>query len=67
MDVFKEWSFTTKLPFSAGVIHPYSVDFLGPLLNLAVQTDFDAQFRGNKIKKKLSSFLLAKSRGDMKP
>lgn len=53
MDVFKEWSFSTELPFLAGVLHPYSIDFLRPLLNLAVQPDFEGKMhdlRGIKLK-----------------
>lgn len=41
MGIFKEWSFSPELPFSAGIIKLYYTDFLGPLINLAVQSDFE--------------------------
>lgn len=41
MGIFKEWSFSPELSFSAGIIELYSTDLLRPLLNLAVQSDFE--------------------------
>lgn len=65
MDIFKEWSFSSELPFSAGVIKLYSTDFLGPLLNLAVQSDFEGSIHNaegteTEGKKKISLKLLNK-------